>query len=106
MRKAAVHPKLMAKNWAISGFCAIFSLYLAFHALHGEQGLYAFFTELHRRDRLQEELYTTKNERMALESKVSRLRDDSLDPDLLDEEARKNLGMAGSDEIILLRKNQ
>lgn len=91
---------------AVTGVCAIMSAYLVFHALHGEQGLYAFFTELHRRDRLQEELNTITAERETLEHRVVRLRDDSIDPDLLDEEARRNLGVAGSDEIILLRKPQ
>lgn len=106
MRRAASHSKLMGKQMIVTGVCAVMSAYLAFHALHGEQGLYAFFTELHRRDRLQGELDTIKAERETLEHRVVRLRDDSLDPDLLDEEARRNLGVAGSDEVILLRKNQ
>ena len=77
--------------------------YLAFHALHGEQGIYALVKELHRKDMLGEELARITTERETLQHRAELLRDQSIDPDLLDEEARRTLGMAGADEVILLK---
>jgi len=78
--------------------------YIGFHALHGEQGLYALVVELHKRERLQEELTTAKAERETLEKKVAMMRSDSLDPDLLDEQARRLLGVARPDEMVVITK--
>jgi cell division protein FtsB len=41
-------------------------------------------------------------ERQALEDKVRRLRPDSLDPDLIDELARRHLSLAGPLDVIIL----
>lgn len=77
--------------------------YLAFHALHGEQGIYALVKELHRKEMLGGQLSRATAERQTLQHRAKLLRDQSIDPDLLDEEARRALGMAGADEVILLR---
>jgi cell division protein FtsB len=81
-------------------FTAILAYFL-FHALHGEQGLYAMIMENRKQELLKEELARTRAERQRLEHRVSLMRSDSLDPDLLDEQVRRNLGLIGENEIMV-----
>lgn len=76
--------------------------YLGFHALFGERGLLALFTQSRRLTELTSELATVKAERATLEHKDKLLSDDSLDLDLLDEQARRELGMAGKGEKVYI----
>lgn len=74
--------------------------YLGFHAISGERGLIALFTERHRLEALKVELAEVTAQRESLERKVRGLSDKSLDLDLLDEQARRILGMAGKSEVV------
>lgn len=47
---------------------------------------------------------TVRAERLALETKIKQLRPDNLEPDLLDERARRILGFSERDEVVLLNK--
>lgn len=76
--------------------------YLGFHVISGERGLFALFTESRKLDALKTELAEVKGKREALETKVQHLSDNSLDLDLLDEQARKVLGMTGKNEVVIL----
>ncbi len=78
--------------------------YLGYHALSGEQGLYALVVELHHRDILRADLVTVTVERETLERKVTMLRSRSLDPDLLDEQARRLLGVAQPEELVVIAR--
>lgn len=80
-------------------------LYLGFHAMHGERGLYALFRELRHREVLQEDYAKVKAEREGMELKVSHMRDESLDLDLLDEQYRRMLGGTKEGEVIILFGN-
>ena len=75
--------------------------YLAFAALQGEHGLFSLFAIEGDEARLQEELSGLQAERAILANKAERLSAGALDPDLLDEQARKVLGLARPDEIIV-----
>jgi cell division protein FtsB len=77
-------------------------LYLAFHALNGNHGLYALFMEQRRAESLNAELKDVTAQRQILEADVHGLSDQSLDPDLLDERARIVLGYSNKDEMIHL----
>ena len=77
------------------------TLYFSYSALNGQYGLFNKFrfeaeelTLLHRLDKIRLENYQ-------LEKKVDRLSDKYLDLDLLDQQARKILGLSKSNEIIL-----
>ena len=76
--------------------------YLGFHALFGERGLLALFTQSRQLATLTSELATVKAERAAVEHKDKLLSDNSLDLDLLDEQARRELGMVGKGEKVYL----
>ena len=45
-------------------------------------------------------------ERLRLENKVVLLRDESVDPDLLDEQARRLLGYVAEDETVYVNKGR
>jgi cell division protein FtsB len=77
--------------------------YLGFHTFHGERGLYALVREEQRLEAANEALLETSRERQILESRVSRLRDGSIDLDLLDEQMRRMLGVAGQGEVVVVR---
>lgn len=80
-------------------------IYLGFHAMHGERGIYAWFREVRMQESLTKELAKTRAEREALELNVTHMRDGSLDLDLLDEQTRRMLGGAKQDEkVVFIRK--
>lgn len=76
--------------------------YLGFHAVSGDRGLYAWFKETRQLATLQEELHLVTAERESYERKIHYMSADSLDLDMLDEQARNVLGFADKDEIIIL----
>ncbi len=74
--------------------------YLCFHAISGERGVVALFTENRKLAQLKIELAKVTAERESLDAKVRGLSSNSLDLDLLDEQARLVLGMAGKNEVV------
>ncbi|GAB4126384.1 MAG: hypothetical protein Kow00104_11500 [Rhodothalassiaceae bacterium] len=76
--------------------------YFLYHAFQGEHGLIAL-RELDRRAALLElELAGLGARRSALESETALMRPDALDPDMLDEQARRALGLVHPDEVVIL----
>lgn len=76
--------------------------YCCYHAISGQHGIFALLSLTKELDRSKAELDLVRAERMGLEHKVALLRPDSLDLDLLDEEARKVLVYATPDEEVYL----
>lgn len=75
--------------------------YLTFAALQGERGLFRLFQVEAQASRLQEELAALQSERAAIAVKTQGLASERIDLELLDEQARKVLGLARADEIII-----
>lgn len=76
--------------------------YFAFHAVQGDRGVLAYMRlekDLEQAKAVQEELAGQRSE---LENRVSRLRPDNLDRDLLEERARDVLNFAREDELVIL----
>lgn len=84
-----------------AGVAVALVCYLAFAALQGEHGLFSLLKVEAEERRLSEELSALRAEREVIENKTRRLSSGSLDPDLLDEQARKVLGLGRADEIIV-----
>ncbi len=80
----------------------LLTFYIGYHALHGERGLYALMREKRELAELQTEYSSTKTEREKTELRVSHLRDNSLDRDLLDEQMRRMMGVMKKNEVMLL----
>jgi cell division protein FtsB len=79
------------------------SLYFGYHLIEGERGLIAWvrLTEQIRTAKLNAE--QIRAEREAQDRRVSLMRSEHLDPDLLDEQARAALNLVGPGEIVILR---
>jgi cell division protein FtsB len=75
--------------------------YLSFAALQGEHGLISLLRVEAREARLREELAGLQAERAVIANKTLRLSAGHLDLDLLDERARKVLGLGRADEMIV-----
>jgi cell division protein FtsB len=82
-------------------FCVLILFYLAFHTVSGERGIFALLRESRKLDALKTELAEAKTKHEVLEKKVQKLSSNSLDLDLLDEQARKVLGTTGKNEVVL-----
>jgi cell division protein FtsB len=76
--------------------------YFGYHAVSGSRGLVAWQRVSVALEASQQELQAVRAERAALEGRVVRLRRDSLDPDLIDELARKELSFARPLDVIIL----
>jgi len=86
------------KKQIINGILACILVYFVFHAIYGNRGILAFFNLSRKITEAEQELENVRVERLDMEHKVQSLKAESLDPDMLDEHARKNLGIAGKKE--------
>ncbi len=77
------------------------SSYLVWGASNGEHGLKAKEKYAAETETLQAELASLKDERGRWERRVAALRPDSVDRDLLEEEAHSNLDRVGKDEVVI-----
>ena len=93
--------RLRARKSLPQVLAASFVAYLAYHTLQGERGLNAWVhlsAELAKAKALQQSLAVERDE---LELRVSHLRRESLDRDLLEERARVVLNLGRPDEYII-----
>ena len=89
-----------AKRYRSSIFLSLVLFYFAFHLVTGERGLLAYVKLKGEIENKKHELSQIQEEKERLANKVVNIRDESLDLDLLEEVARKDLGYAKEDEII------
>lgn len=84
------------------GVCVVLaSAYFIYSATKGPNGIYEMGRIEAREETLSRQLATLVARREEAENRVRRLSDDYLDLDLLDEQARRVLGRARADEIII-----
>jgi cell division protein FtsB len=89
-------------DFAVTLCCCSLLGYFAWHAWQGPRG-FRFAEDLeHRAAALETRLAQLSSERLAFEQRVSLLRPESLDPDLLDELARGSLNMARPGELVVV----
>lgn len=98
MRRKTRAPRISAALLLVSGAL----IYLVFHALNGNHGLYAYLKEQHKLEMQQIKLAELTEEQEELEQRVMYLSDDSLDLDLLDERARDVLGYSNPKERVVV----
>jgi cell division protein FtsB len=84
----------------VLGFCTVG--YFVYHSVEGERGLFALLRLQEQIQEARAQLDELSAERKQLELRVSNLRPDHLDADMLDERARKVLNLARPDEIVIL----
>jgi cell division protein FtsB len=74
--------------------------YFIFHSIYGNKGIIAYFTLNQRLEKAYAELEDSRAKRVELEHRVKLLRPESLDRDMLDQEARRVLGVASPKEQV------
>ena len=77
--------------------------YFAYHAVQGDYGLLAWVKLDRDKAELAQELAEIRKVRLELEHRVSLLRPESLDPDMLDERARSSVNLAHPDDITIMK---
>ena len=81
--------------------CALGLLYVGYQSVQGERGLLRWVERAAEVEKTRAEVAALADEREKLERRVSQLRTDNLDLDLLDQEARRLLNLGHPDEEIL-----
>ena len=75
--------------------------YFVVHTIEGDRGILAMMSIRQQIQRAEETRAVTSAERKLLERHVALLRDAGLDRDMLDEQARRVLGLVGEKEIVI-----
>lgn len=75
--------------------------YLAFAALHSEHGLFRLVQVEEQERKLTATLATVRAERMEIAARTAELSGDRPALDLLDEQARRGLGLGRPDELLI-----
>ncbi|WP_193178190.1 FtsB family cell division protein [Oricola nitratireducens] len=83
-------------------FAAGVMAYFVHHALTGTLGLASKEEYEGRIATLQSELNSLEKQRARLDKKTAMLRDGSLERDMIDEQARRSLGVTRANEIVIL----
>jgi len=78
--------------------------YFVVHTIEGDRGILAMMSIRQQIQRAEEIYGATRAERQRLESHVELLRSNGLDPDMLDEQARRVLGLVGEKEIVIFER--
>ncbi len=77
--------------------------YFAYHLVEGDRGLRAWVRITQELRLAKETLAVVAADRAALDHRVSHMRRDHVDPDLLDSQVRKTLDLASPDEIVIMQ---
>ncbi len=75
--------------------------YIAYHAVQGERGIFAWLKLTQQVEESRATLDSASAEWEVLERRTSLLRPDNLDPDLLSERARAVLGLAHPNDVVI-----
>jgi cell division protein FtsB len=93
-----------AKAWIGPVFGLALIGYFAYHLVEGDRGLRSWLRVTQELRGAKETLATVAAERAALEHRVSHLRSDHVDPDLLDLQVRRTLDVVSPDEIVIIEQ--
>lgn len=86
-------------------FACVFA-YLGYHLVQGNLGLLAWMQLEQRLDTLEREAADLAEKRQTLEHKVTLLRSDGLDPDMLDQQTRAILGYVHPQDVLILTEDR
>jgi cell division protein FtsB len=77
--------------------------YFAYHLVEGDRGFKAWLRLNREIQTATANLQSIEAQRAALDLKVSNLRPDHIDPDLLDERIRSTLNLVSPDDIVIMQ---
>lgn len=78
-------------------------IYFTFHSIYGNRGIIAYFKLTQQLEKSTAELASFRAEHIEIAHKVKLLRPETLDKDMLDQQVRNSLGMAGAKEQVFIR---
>jgi len=99
-----IHLNNNSKKVILNIFLALLLGYFVFHCIYGNKGIIAYLKVNRQLEKAYDELKLLRAERVELEHNVKLLRTESLDKDMLDEHARKVLGVAAPNEQVFTTK--
>ena len=94
------------KNWILSSVVIVFLVYFLFYSIYGDRGIISYFKWQHNLTESRAVLDEVKGKKLELEHRVKLLRSESLDPDMLDEQARRVLGVSKENEQVFVVDNE
>ena len=97
-----IQKRLKTGAGPILGLLAI--CYFSYHLVEGDRGLFAYLKLQQDIQSANAELMISEQEKSKLEKRVSLLRPENLDLDMLEERARDVLGLAHPDELVIYTK--
>jgi cell division protein FtsB len=77
--------------------------YFGYYLIYGNHGVLNLARVQQQIELKQTQLDRVRSQREALEHRVSLLRPESVDPDMLEEQARSRLGLTERDEVVILK---
>lgn len=98
-RKDNLRSKVRQVFGPLAGIALI--TYFGYHAVQGDRGLIAWWNLRYEIEKADYELAAVTAEKQKIEHRVSLLRPESLDRDMLEERARAMLGVVGKDDLIV-----
>ena len=104
MKRGSEHSK-KAKQILAPLLGAALVTYFAYHAVQGDRGLLAWWQLRHQLEAAQTDLVAIQDERAKIEHKISLLRPESLDRDMLDEQTRRVLAFGQPNELLIIPTN-
>lgn len=95
------HKRRNTGRLIVPAITGLFLAYFGFHAYHGEYGIYAKYRLEARIAEAEKRLDALSQTRSALEHRIALLQDGTLEKDMLDEQARRALNLAGENEVVI-----
>ena len=86
--------------------CMGLAAYFGYYLLYGNHGSVSLVRVQQEIELKQAQLEQIRADRRALEHRVSLLRPESVDPDMLEEQARAQLGLTEHDEVVILKNKR
>jgi len=84
---------------------ACVTVYFGYHAIHGSRGLLSLFAFEEEIARAHDTLAETGRRQAELSARVALMRPESLDPDMLEEQARRTLNLARPGDVSILNSS-
>lgn len=98
-RLVSLKDRMRNATWPLVVLLMLF--YFAYHTLEGKHGIRAYFTYGHQLSTLEAEASAVAAKRAQLENQMKLLDGKRLDPDMLDEMARRKLGYMTPGEAMI-----
>lgn len=95
-----------ARGWSFPILIMALVVYFSYFAVYGNHGLLQWMKLQAAIEAKRAELTRVSHERTVLDKRVRLMKPESVDPDMLEEQARARLGLSEQDEVVILKVPQ